>query len=227
MMKNSINKYWCNLIIREELSKCEPLLDLNGFDIKILEICCNDFLNYIHYLSRNLQKIDSDKPEQKVIFQIVSDGISLEIEGMTTSDHVEHIAECVKVFVKAWWAKYKQRVKICFEEPKKTNLVFKGKGMAEACFSQTEIHNMIEMIMDTFFQYGEYCLSNILASNLLYSTLGNSTNAKWNEEDKINFITQLKREAKQVAYIHGTLLFIMPDLKSSRLREWRDSNQVV
>jgi hypothetical protein len=41
--------------------------------------------------------------------------------------------------------------------------------------------------------------------------------------DKINLIAQLKREAKQISYTHGTLIFIKPD-KQFFLREWRDSN---
>jgi hypothetical protein len=227
------SKPWINTIIMDELSKIEPLLNLAGDDHKLLQICCNDFWDYATYLQRNFQRIASDNAKQDTPlvqeFHIEADefGNYAVSEVVFESMNIEEVLECVQLFVKTWWRKYKQRVKITFEIKKQDSLTEKGRTVVQNHFTLEETHDIVTILTDTFLRCGEYCMAKLLAENLFQRTIGQSAKEKWSQEDKINLVTQMRREAKNISYLHGALMFIKPDLKLYGLREWRDSNANV
>jgi hypothetical protein len=75
---------------------------------------------------------------------------------------------------------------------------------------------------DKLIQYGEICCSSILAEALFKKDIQASQKTEWTTQEKINLISRLQREAREITFTHGVLVFIKPD-RSYGLREWRDS----
>lgn len=154
-----------------------------------------------------------------------NDGNVMVSESTFDSPDIESVLSCVVCFVKTWWKKYKQRVKLTFEikhQKQSLDLAEKGKLEIANQFTFEERHDIISMLTDTFMKYGEYCMARLLAENLFQRTIGSATKKTWSQEEKINLVTQMRREAKNISYIHGTLLYIQPNLKLYGLREWRN-----
>lgn len=226
-------KDFASIVIADELIKIEPSLDINGSDKMLFELCRKDYVAYYEWLKRNTIEIASDKPNVKEInladiirYKLVTDGWTVE---NSTEISAEDIITAIVTFVRMWWKKYKERVKLMLDEPKSDVLSMKGKGVIGSLFSMQEKEEMVIAMMDTFIQNGEFCMPRLLAENLLVRTLGQSTKPFWNPQDKINLMTTLKREAKAISYTHGVLMFIKPNMQHF-LREWRndfDGNKIV
>lgn len=215
---------WISMKIYDELSKCCGMLCLDGADRRIYELCMKDFWDYMGYLKRNHIKVENeDLQNQPIIeFQIQQDAfgytrIHTEIKGINSKE----VDEFVHMYVQQWWKKYHERTKIVFNVDEKLQLLMDMKPSCD--FTEIECREILGTLTDHYIKYGEICCPSILADQLFKRTVKADTRKTWTVSDKINLIAQLKREAKQISYTHGTLIFIKPD-KQFFLREWRDSN---
>jgi hypothetical protein len=214
------------MIIADELTKIEPSLNLGGSDEMLLQLCYKDYIEYYRWLTCNTLQIASDKPDEN---DIVSGVLKDSIKEIIVEGSIDDMVTAIVTFVRMWWKKYKERVKLILETPKSDVLSMKGKGIMGSLLSIQEKEEMITAMMDTFIQNGEICMPRLLAENLLLRTLGQSEKPFWNPQDKINLMTTLKREAKTISYVHGVLMFIKPNMQHF-LREWRDEwdgNKIV
>jgi len=221
-----LDKYWVSQIMADELKQIEPSLNFDGMDNTVLNNCNQDFFLYASWLEKQ-PKIASDKTQKgQTTFIIHSDenGIAITEEEEIG---VEEAVEAVKIFVRMWWKKYKERIKLTFEDPKLDILGMKGMGIARGFFTVQEREEILMELTNTFIQYGEYCMPKLLANSLFMRTLAQLTQQmwKWTQKDiinyKINLMNTLKKEAKAISYLSGYLLFIRPNKESYSLREWR------
>jgi len=211
---------WVSMIVYDELQKCCDSLSLNGEDRKVYEICMQDFRNYLLYLKRNYQKLDnSSSPELTLHEEIYSVSItSQQLEG------TKEISEFVHWWVCWWWRKWQERTKVVFKPlPHQFNA---NLPFAPNPFTEDERTNYIEIMTDKLIQYGEICCSGILADALFKKDVQANQKTEWTTQDKINFIPRLQREAREMTYTHGVLVFIKLD-KSYGLREFRDSDSNI
>jgi hypothetical protein len=188
---------WVNMIIADVLQKIEPSLELFGNDKMILDICEGDFWDYVSWIEKKCLKIEREE------FTDIKEDVDF-----------------IEMFTKLWWKKYKQRVKLSLDLPQQDLIFAKGKGIVESLFTLEEKAEIIEEITHSFIRWGEVCMPKKMAEAIFFRTLGQITMNKITTRDKFNFLTNLQREAKRIAYTHGYLLFVYPN--KYKLREYRD-----
>ena len=90
-------------------------------------------------------------------------------------------------------------------------------------FSEDEIEDIKKAVVQTLIKSGEICCTEILTDSLFKKLLGEySEKTKWTQETKLNFMASIIREAKRISRTHGPLIFIKPDKRYYKLREFRD-----
>jgi hypothetical protein len=234
--------FWINTLIFNELDKICPSLSLNGEDRKVYEICIQDFRNYIGYLERNHQKLDESENQELKIHQgehsfaevrDLEDVLSILITNRLYGLHedlqgTKEIAEFIHVWVQWWWRKWQERTKILFNE-KDIPVHITGTALnLSMIFTPEEYKELMQTVTDKLIQYGEICCGEIIADGLLKKDIQTNQKTEWSVQDKIQFIPRVQREAREMSFTHGPLVFIKPK-KGYGLREWRDdgANKIV
>jgi len=206
---NFESKPWVKMIIADVLQKIEPSLELFGDDKMILNICEADFWDYVTWM------------EKKTCLKVEEEYEVNEVRIAQEKDVKENV-EFIEMFVKLWWKKYKERVKLSFDLPPQDLMIAKGEGILKSLFTVEEKIEIIEELTHTFIRFGELCMPKKLAESIFIRTLGQITTNRMTTQDKLNLMTNLQREAKRLAYSHGSLLFVHP--KRYMLREYRNEN---
>jgi len=209
-------KPWVGIMIAEALQRLEPTFEDNPSDRdNVTNRCRADFWEYVTFIQQKHTKVEQNETETKNEFfpEIWASFIK------ETESNAE-IIQFVDSFVSRWWKKYKDRVKILLEKPKTDILAVKGERMMYDLFLPNEVQEICNELTLEFLRWGEICMPRELAKSLFMRTLGQLTTKKMTIGEKLNFLSNLKREAKKVSYVHGCLLFISPS-KEYFLREYR------
>lgn len=216
--------YWISMIVFDELQKCCDMMNLQGEDRKVYEFCMADFRDYVSYIEENFPKSGDAEPlfAEDENFAIVRMLFGSQGIMMANLEGTKEIIEFVHVWVQWWWRKYQERTKIVFNElPQKFN---SNIVVDFSQFTTDERYDIVRATINALIKYGEICCPSILADALFKKTIQASQRKEWRIEDKVNLIAVLQRDARQMAYTHGTLLFIKPD-KTYGIREWRNYGQ--
>jgi hypothetical protein len=201
-------------------------MSLNGEDRKVYEICMQDFRNYLLYLERNHQKLDnSSSPELVLNGEVIGEVISISITNRLFGLHqdlgsTKEITEFIHWWMQWWWRKWQQRTQVVFKPSQHQFNV--SLPLESNPFTAKERDEFLQIMTDKLIQYGEICCSSILAEALFKKDIQASQKTEWTTQEKINLISRLQREAREITFTHGVLVFIKPD-RSYGLREWRDS----
>lgn len=227
-------RFWINSLIFNKLAEICPLLSLTGEDRKIYEICIDDFKNYADYLDRNHIKVDGQihneflPSEQEVLEELMS--IIAENTSLTQNLHdTKEMEEFVHAWVQMWWKKWQYRTKIIFKD--QPNLMSMDSRFFSNALSGEEMSELVCLVTDKLIQNGEICCVKIIADALIkkdIQAIQSANDREWTTQDKLNLIPKLQREARQMSYTHGPLVFIRAN-KNYGLREWRDdgTNRII
>ncbi len=196
-------------LIRDELMKLCPQLDLNGIDAIILNNCIQDFRLFMEFLRRY-----HNSPSTIIIFKMGP--VTLKWFSAPTKD----IIDFVPIWVRQWWRQYKERVKIILQKPKKSKIFEKGEQVLKH-FTKAEKQDIIKMMQMKFIKNGVIIFLNPLSEVILTSVLGRVRRKNWTKEAKIQIIYRILQECERVARTSGPILFIHPTSKYFA-REWRD-----
>jgi len=198
-----LNMIWARKIIREKLKEIEPSLRLDSSDMRILQVCSNDLYNYIKWLET--------KAEAHYLY--------------TGNNEDEQTIKFIRMWVKKWWKKYKQRVKIVLGKvPRNPVIAVKSKQNADK-LSVRERQDLEKMAINTLIANGEICFSALLATSAINICLGKTEIKNWSMEAKLNFTSNVLRYCKHLSHVHGPLVFIKPDKKYYYLREFRNDGK--
>lgn len=221
--------FWINSLIFNKLADICPSLSLNGQDRKVYDICIKDFKNYIIYLDNNHLRIESNSSSMSPLDEIVS--IMMGDTGLTQNlETTNEITEFVDMWVHWWFRKWTERTKIVLNKkdlPQQST----NPQMGKIPFTSVEQDEFMRALTDKLIQYGEICCTQIIAESLFKKDIEIAIAAgekEWKMQEKLNFLSKLRREAKEVSYTHGPLVFIHPD-DYFKLREWRNdgTNKIV
>lgn len=222
MALNPDMTFWINTLIFNKLDEICPLLSLNGEDRKVYDICKQDFQNYIRYLDGNHLKMEDSSLPTPV--SPIEEVISIMLGGIGLTQNLEstkEITEFVDMWVHWWFRKWVQRTKIVLNEKDLPLDSSKAMSFLPNIFSGEEHQEFIRALIDKLIQYGEICCTQIMANAMFKKAVEMANKKEWTIQDKLNFLCKLQREAKQITYTHGPLIFIRPD-NYYKLREWRD-----
>lgn len=218
--------FWVNTLIATKLKEVCSSLDLNVQDRKVLDTCLRDFRNYTVYLEHNHLKVEEE--DEQNMFAYGSLALVITQQGVMYQNlkTTKETAEFVDMWVKMWWKKWLERTKIVVSNdqlPK--NALRMGGGPPSVAFSPEEMDELLGVTIMKLIQYGEICCTQILGDNLVKKAIADMKGKEL--PDKLNLIAKLSRQAKEICYIHGTLIFIKPDENYYKMREWRDGDSSV
>jgi len=230
-------------IIRDELLKKNPALDLGGVDSQLLIICHRDFMNYINWLS--LPDNKGLRDESLVIYirqRLMMVPIMLPrvlrsrimMFAIQIDDEKEkELESMMREWVDKWWKKYTERTTIELKIPKHAiKMTKKGQKTWVSKFSDEEREDIFGYLMILFIKGGEYAFTAEIANGLIVAYLARPkySNAKTiTKEEKLNLLQALGSEVKHIIKSKKTkLIFIQPDFKTF-MNEWRndDTSNIV
>ncbi len=190
------------ILLSEKLKDRNPMLDILGSDRKVLQIACQDLINY---LKVHWQLIGKDASDCE---------IAERLENFFSENRTE-LEEFLAVWTGIWLRKWKERVKLLIgnENASRWNKVTKVLSNAEPLWkSLSHRQELEEVVTLTLVKNGEICGTSILAENLLKMELGEKKKEYLNEgEQVLNVVNNTLRKARELAQSNGPLIFVKVD----------------
>lgn len=192
------------------LSRClkdhNPLLDLQGSDRRVLQIACEDLINFL-------------KVHWELIGQENGDYDLIEKVHKFFEDNSEEFSEFVGIWAGLWIKKWNERVKLLIGNSRSSqwSRVNKRLKNAETLWRKLKRRGeMKDILIESLIRNSEICGTSIMAENLLKLELGacEEKNGSRSEPEKLlNLINTTLRKARQLSYSKGPLIFVKIDRK--------------
>jgi hypothetical protein len=186
----------------EKLLEKNPLIDVLAADRKVLQIACQDLINYlkVHWDLVGKEASDCEATER--------------IEKIFEEDPKE-LEEFLSVWTGIWLKKWGERVKLLIgnENSKRWNSMTKILNNAEPIWARlSNRREMEDVVVSTLIKNGEICGTSILAENLLKMELGDDKKKyKDDKEQVVNVVSSALRKARELIQSRGPLIFVKVD----------------
>jgi len=190
------------------LSRClkdhNPLLDLQGSDRRVLQIACEDLINFLKF---HWGLIDQEDGDYDLIEKVQK----------YFEDNSEEFSEFVGIWAGLWIKKWNERVKLLIGNngSSQWSRVNKRLENAEPLWRQIEKRGELKNILvESLIRNGEICGTSIMAENLLKLELETRDEKHgWSSEQErlLNIVNTTLRKARQLAYSKGPLIFVKID----------------
>ncbi len=194
------------LLLSQCLKNHNPLLDLQGSDRRVLQIACEDLMNFL-------------KVHWKLIGKENSNYDLIEKVQKYYEENAEEFSSFVNIWAGLWIKKWSQRVKLLIgsEGTPQWSRVNKRLRKAESAWRQLKKRGELkDIIVNSLVKNGEICGTAIMAENLLKLELGSSkaTHSFRNEQEKlVNLVNTTLQKARELSYSKGPLIFVKIDKK--------------
>ncbi len=189
-------------LLSEKLKDRNPMLDIYGSDRKVLQIACQDLVNY---LKIHWDLVGKEANECEIVERLEK----------FFGENPGELKEFLDVWTGIWFSKWKERVKLLIgsENSKRWDRVSKVLGNAEPLWRKlSNRQEMEEIVTSTLIKNGEICGTSILAENLLKMELGEKNRGAINEEVEIvNVVNNALRRARELARSKGPLIYVKID----------------
>jgi hypothetical protein len=189
-------------LLSEKLKEVNPTLDVFGSDRKVLQIACQDLMNYIK-VHWNLVGKEANEYE-----------LAERLEKFFDENPTE-MQEFLGIWTRIWFEKWKERVKLLIgnENSNRWNRVTKLLTNAEPVWRRlTNRQEMQELIASTLIKNGEICGTSILAENLLKMELGEKDRNYSNEQEQLmSVVNNTLRKARELTRSKGPFIYVKID----------------
>jgi hypothetical protein len=190
------------ITLGKKLSELDPDMDIMGSDYKVLQVACQDFINYLKF-NWNLTGKESSQLE-----------IVEKLEKHFNEDEKE-LEAYMTVWVGMWFKKWKERVKLLIGEQNanRWNKISKSLTNAEPYWKKIENKKELqEIVVTTLLKNGEICGTEILAENLLKMELGEKCVQNLRDQERLFVaLNNSLRKAREIALSRGPLIFVKID----------------
>ncbi|MBS7615721.1 hypothetical protein KEJ45_00765 [Candidatus Bathyarchaeota archaeon] len=190
------------MLLSEKLKAKNPMLDIFGADRKVLQIACQDLMNY---LKVHWNLVGKEANECELVDKL---------EEFHQNEPKE-LEEFMEMWTGIWLKKWNERVKLLIgdDDSKRWNKVTKVLNNAEPVWrSLTNRREMQEVVISTLVKNGEICGTSILAENLLKMEIGeNKKEYTHNEERTLSIVNNTLRKARELTRSKGPLIFVRID----------------
>ena len=190
------------VLLSEKLKSKNPMLDVFGSDRKVLQIACQDLINY---LKVHWKLVGKDANECELVDKLEE----------FYEEEPEELEEFVNFWTGMWLKKWKERVKLMIGKPNSKRWKKVRKTIEKATPIWRKLDNrseMEEIIVGKLVKNGEICGTSILAENLLKMELGhNNKNCQSDEELALKVVNNVLRKAREVSQSSGPLIFVKID----------------
>ncbi|MEM2093127.1 MAG: hypothetical protein QXE16_02460 [Candidatus Bathyarchaeia archaeon] len=189
-------------LLSEKLKNKNPLLDIWGADRKVLQIACQDMINYIKV---HWGLIGKEANEYE---------LTCRLEELYQSERKE-LEDFIDLWTGIWLKKWNERVKLLIgsEDHKKWSRIAKILNNAEPIWRNLPNRKeMQELVISALVRNGEICGTSILSENLLKMELGEGSSKSADEtEQLLNVACKAIRKAKELSRSRGPLIFVKID----------------
>ena len=197
-----ISMNYVEIMIGEKLKESDSALDILGSDRKVLQVACEDFMNYLKY---HWQLIGKEANQCELVEKL----------DKLVNENREELNEFLNVWVGVWFKKWKERVKLLIgdENAKRWNKVSKTLNSAEPLWKTLECKQEIrEIIVNTLIKNGEICGTEILSENLIKMELGDKrVQFLSDKEQTLIAVNNALRKGRDMAQSKGPLIFVKID----------------
>jgi len=194
------------LLLSQCLKDHNPLLDLQSSDRRVLQIACEDLINFL-------------KVHWELIGQEDGDYDLIDKVQKYFEENSEEFSNFVSIWSGLWIKKWSERVKLLIgnEGSPQWSKVNKRLNNAEPLWRQLkDREEMKDILVESLVKNGEICGTSIMAENLLKLELGvyEEKHSWGNEQEKVvNLVNVTLRKARQLSYSKGPLIFVKIDRK--------------
>jgi len=197
-----ISMNYVEIMIGEKLKESDSALDILGSDRKVLQVACEDFMNYLKY---HWQLFGKEANQCELVEKL----------DKLVNENREELNEFLNVWVGVWFKKWKERVKLLIgdENAKRWNKVSKTLNNAEPLWKNLESKQEIrEIIVNTLIKNGEICGTEILSENLIKMELGDKrVQFLSDKEQTLIAVNNALRKGRDMAQSKGPLIFVKID----------------
>jgi len=190
------------MLLSDKLKNINSALDLFGSDRKVLQIACQDLINY---LKVHWNLVGKEANECDIVDKLE--------EYFNENSH--ELEEFLDIWTNMWYRKWKERVKLLIgkENSRRWNKVTKILSNAEPLWRKLpNRQEMQEVVTLTLIRNGEICGTSILAENLLKMELGKNRKGYISKEEQvINVVNNTLRKARALARSKGPLIYVKID----------------
>jgi uncharacterized protein YuzE len=190
------------LMIGEKLKDADSALDVMGSDRKVLQVACQDFMNYLKF-HWNLMGKESNQCEL------------VERLDNVFKENPSELDEFLAIWIGIWFKKWKERVKLLIGEQNASrwNKISKTISNAEPFWKKIEHKQELqEIVVLTLVKNGEICGTEILSENLLKMELGEKKVQDLSDKERIfTVVNEALRKAREMAQSKGPLIFVKID----------------
>jgi hypothetical protein len=190
------------LMIGEKLKDADSALDVMGSDRKVLQVACQDFMNYLKF-HWNLMGKESNQCEL------------VERLDNVFKENPSELDEFLVIWIGIWLKKWKERVKLLIGEQNASrwNKISKTISNAEPFWKKIEHKQELqEIVVLTLVKNGEICGTEILSENLLKMELGEKKVQDLSDKERIfTVVNEALRKAREMAQSKGPLIFVKID----------------
>jgi len=193
------------LMLSQCLKDRNPLLDLQGSDQRVLQIACEDLMNFLKF---HWGLIGQENGNYDLVEKV----------HKYYEDHAEEFSEFLRIWSGLWMEKWSKRVKLLIgnEGSSQWSKVNKKLKSSEAVWRKLpKREEMKDILVESLIRNGEICGTSIMAENLLKLELGTSATNHWrNDQERIlDVVNVTLRKARQLSYSKGPLIFVRIDKK--------------
>jgi hypothetical protein len=194
------------LLLSQCLKDHNPLLDLQGSDRRVLQIACEDLVNFL-------------KVHWELVGQQDGDYDFIDKVHKYFEENSEEFSQFVSIWAGLWIKKWNERVKLLIgsDATPRWSKVNKQLRNAEPLWRQIKRRGeMKDILVESLVKNGEICGTSIMAENLLKLELGaHEEKQHWTSEQErlLNLVNVTLRKARQLSYSKGPLIFVRIDKK--------------
>lgn len=193
-------------MLSQSLRDRNPLLNLQASDRRVLQISCEDLINFL-------------KVHWGLIGREGSDYDFIEKARKYYDEHPEEFSQFVDIWAGLWIKKWNERVKLLIGNSCSAQWSRVNKRLKDASGSWRKLNSrdeMKEILVGSLVKNGEICGTSIMAENLLKLELGvHDGEDRWRSEQEklINIVNTTLHKARQLSNSKGPLIFVRIDKK--------------
>jgi hypothetical protein len=190
------------IMVGEKLKELDSALDILGSDRKVLQVACEDFLNYLKF---HWGLMGKEASQCEAVDKL---------EALIKENRTE-LEQFLAVWISIWFKKWKERVKLLIgeESGNKWSKVSKTLNNAEPFWRKLERKQEIrEIVITTLIKNGEICGTEILSENLLKMELGEKRVQSLSDKERVfAAVNNALRKGRDMAQSRGPLIFVKID----------------
>lgn len=188
-------------LLAKKIQEAEPSLDIQGKDLKVLQVATQDLTNYLTFISQTDKTlVPTDNPY---------------VTEPSPNVDAEEMDAFLTVWTSMWLNKWKRRFNLIIGQPKQTQCCKPAQPTIDVEPLWLRIasrEEMIELVANVLIKNSEIAGTRIIAENILKTQLSKKTDLDINDREQLfAFLNNALIRACAIAETKGPLVSIKVD----------------